>query len=297
MRVSSSVARAALALAAVALAACAPAVALAADYAGPLIDAHSHLPNATAIDAYAAAARRHGVTRVVLLGVGGLQKDALVWIEAAARKYPALVVVAVPVPEPTSDTAAKRLDADLTKTGAHVAGEVHVRQVGRTIKIDRNAADPAFVAVLAAAAKHGAPVVIHDELDERAVGGLEKALEAEPKVTIVLAHAGSATPAVLDSLLVRHANLRVDLSGMHFQRTPALATEKGPLDPTWKGLIAKHPDRFLMGIDVWAPRLFEPAMLDRLMTWTRRVLGELPADVAERVAWKNAAVLYRIPIP
>jgi hypothetical protein len=54
------------------------------------------------------------------------------------------------------------------------------------------------------------------------------------------------------------------------------------------------PDRFLMGIDVWAPRLFEPAMLDRLMKWTRRVLGELPPAVAERVAWKNAATLYRI---
>jgi hypothetical protein len=35
-------------------------------------------------------------------------------------------------------------------------------------------------------------------------------------------------------------------------------------------------------------------MLDRLMRWTRRVLGHLRPDVAERVAWKNAAALYRI---
>ena len=35
-------------------------------------------------------------------------------------------------------------------------------------------------------------------------------------------------------------------------------------------------------------------MLDRLMTWTRRVLGELPPAAAERVAWKNAAILYRL---
>jgi len=80
---------------------------------------------------------------------------------------------------------------------------------------------------------------------------------------------------------------------MHFQRTPALATETGPLDPAWKTLIEKMPDRFVMGIDVWAPRLFEPAMLDRLMKWTRRILGELPPAVAERVVYRNAAKLYR----
>ena len=86
----------------------------------------------------------------------------------------------------------------------------------------------------------------------------------------------------------------VDLSGMHFQRKPSLASETGPVDPTWKALIEKMPDRFLFGIDVWAPRLFEPAMLDRLMTWTRRVLGELKPDVAERVAYGNAATLLGV---
>ena len=43
--------------------------ATAADYTGPLIDAHSHVPNATAIDAYVAAMKRHNVRKVVLLGV------------------------------------------------------------------------------------------------------------------------------------------------------------------------------------------------------------------------------------
>src|SRR5206468_9810290 len=47
----------------------------AAEYKGPLIDAHSHLPNARAIDAYVEAMKRHNVVKVVLLGVGGVQKD------------------------------------------------------------------------------------------------------------------------------------------------------------------------------------------------------------------------------
>ena len=55
----------------------------AADYGGPLIDAHSHLPNGTAIDAYVAAMKRHNVAKVVLLGVGGRQKDDTIWLTAA----------------------------------------------------------------------------------------------------------------------------------------------------------------------------------------------------------------------
>jgi predicted TIM-barrel fold metal-dependent hydrolase len=66
------------------------------------------------------------------------------------------------------------------------------------------------------------------------------------------------------------------------------------MDPGWKALIEKMPDRFMIGVDVWATRLFEPAMLDRLFEWMRRILGELKPDVAERVAHRNAVKLYRL---
>lgn len=263
----------------------------AADYTGPLIDAHSHVPSAAAIDAYVAAMKRHDVKRVVLLGVGGVQKDDPAWIAAAARKYPDRVVPGLAVPDPTTADAVARAESMLGKIQPRALGEIHVRQVSR--KIDRDPSAPPFLKVLELAARHGVPVVIHDELDDAAAANLAKALTAQPKAVIVLAHAGEATPARLEPLLARHANLLVDLSGMHFQRKPALASETGPLDPAWKGLIEKMPDRFLMGIDVWAPRLFEPAMLDRLMKWTRRILGELTPAVAEQVAYKNAAKVYR----
>jgi len=264
----------------------------AADYTGPLIDAHSHLPSAAAIDAYVAAMKRHDVAKVVLLGVGGVQAQDAEWIGAAARKYPDRVIRGVPVPDPTSDAAAARLDAALADGQARALGEVHVRQVSR--QIDRSPDAPAFLKILEVAARRKVPVIIHQELDDKAAAALEKALAASPGATLILAHGGGATPARLAALLGRHANLRVDLSGMHFQRTPHLATETGPLDPAWKALIEQMPDRFLMGIDLWAPRLFEPAMLDKLMRWTRRVLGEFRPEVAERVAYGNAAGLFGV---
>ncbi len=270
-----------------------PAAAAAADYVGPLIDAHSHVPDATAIDGYVAAMKRHNVSKVVLLGVGGVQKEDAQWIAAAAKAHPEHVVPGLPVPDPTRGDAAGTLDVELARTKAHVMGEVHLRQVGR--KIDRDPNDPHFLEILKLAAGRGVPIVIHYEMTApTAVAQLEKALGARPEAIVVLAHAGEAKPAELEKVLARNANLMVDLSGMHFQRTPSLASEKGPLDARWKALIEKMPDRFLIGIDVWAPRLFEPAMLDRLMRWTRRVLGQLSPAVAERVAWKNAARLYRL---
>jgi predicted TIM-barrel fold metal-dependent hydrolase len=265
--------------------------ALAADYAGPLIDAHAHVPNATAIDVYVEALKRHNIRRAVLLGVGGVQKDDPAWIAAAARKYPDVILPGVPVPDPTAADAGSRLEAALARGKAHAIGEVHVRQLSR--KIERDPSSPAFGRVLEAAGKHGVPVVVHDELNDQAAGALGQALTAHPKAVIVVAHGGEAAPGRLEPLLARHPNLMIDLSGMHFQRTPALATETGPLDPAWKALIEKMPTRFIMGIDIWAPRLFEPARLDRLMRWTRRVLGELSPGVAEQVAHKNAARVYR----
>jgi predicted TIM-barrel fold metal-dependent hydrolase len=281
-----------MAVAAVLACLAARAPARAADYTGRLVDAHSHVPNATAIDAYVDAMKRHNVSKVILLGVGGAQKDDPAWIAAAAKKYPDRVVAGVPVPDPTAAAAGDKLEAALAKRQARAVGEVHIRQVSR--KIDRNPAEAGFGRVLDVAARHKTPVVIHAELNDAATAGLEQALAAHREATIVLAHGGEAAPARLEPLLTRHPNLVIDLSGMHFQRTPALATENGALDPAWKALIEKHPDRFVIGVDVWAARLFEPTMLDRLFKWTRRILGELKPDVAEKVAHANSVRLFRL---
>src|SRR3990172_5078048 len=59
-----------------------------APYQGPLIDAHSHLPSPHLLEAYVAAMKRHNVGKVVLLGVGGVQKQDVEWIPAAAQPPP-----------------------------------------------------------------------------------------------------------------------------------------------------------------------------------------------------------------
>src|SRR5688572_3255161 len=137
-----------------------------ADYTGPIIDAHSHLSKPAQIDAYVAAMKRHNVTKVVLLGVGGVQKDDLAWIQAAAKKHPTRVVAGLPLADPTSDRAGEQIEAALAKSGARVIGEVHIRQVSR--KIERDPGDGPFSRVLDVAGKRGVPVVMHNELNDKA---------------------------------------------------------------------------------------------------------------------------------
>ncbi len=261
-------------------------------YTAPIVDIHSHLSGPKVIDAYVDAMRENNVTRVILLGLGGVQKDDAAWIGAAARKYMRSVVPGVPVPNPDAPDAASKLDADISRTKARIVGEIHVRHVAR--KIDRDPSGENFTKLFEVAARQLTPVVIHEDLDDAAAAKLEKALTTNRKTTIILAHAGQSAPARLEPLLQRNPNLFIDLSGMYFDRKPALATETGPLDPAFKALIERVPERFLIGIDVWSAKEFQPEMVDRVMKWTRRILGELRPDVAERVGYRNAMGLLHL---
>jgi predicted TIM-barrel fold metal-dependent hydrolase len=262
------------------------------EYRGRLIDVHTHLTDATAIDAYVAGMKRHRIARVIVLGAGDARPSEARWLRAAARKYPSRVIAALPLADPTGENAAERLDRLLTTRGSRVIGEVDIHHVAR--RIDRDPSDGPFARVLDAAGKRGVPVVIHDELDARRVSALDSALAACPHATVILAHAGGAPPATLAQLLAARPNLLVDLSGMGIEHPLPLASETGHLDPAWKALIEKQSDRFLMGLDVSPRQLRQAALLDRLVTWTRHVLGELRPEVAERVAYRNASTLFHV---
>jgi len=117
---------------------------------------------------------------------------------------------------------------------------------------------------------------------------IEKLLARYPKVRFLWAHAGmSADAETVGRLLDRFARLWVEL---------ALRSDVAPggrLDPAWRARFLRHADRFLVGTDTWVTSRWEavePSMRD-VQQW----LAELPAEVAERIAWKNGARLFPAP--
>ncbi len=140
---------------------------------------------------------------------------------------------------------------------------------------------PVMRQIAALAVRRGLPVHAHS--DEAAVVAL---FALEPRLRILWAHAGmSSGPDVVGALLDRHPGLWVELALRNSDVAPG-----GTLDPAWRALFLRHPDRFMVGTDTWTTSRWEalPGSVEEV----RRYLGQLPPDVAEALAWRNAERLF-----
>ncbi len=67
----------------------------------------------------------------------------------------------------------------------------------------------------------------------------------------------------------------------------------GRLDPAWRAVFLKHPDRFRVGTDTFTTARWESIRdsVAAVQTW----LADLPRDVAEQIAFKNGDRLFPAP--
>lgn len=112
---------------------------------------------------------------------------------------------------------------------------------------------------------------------------------------LVWAHTGiGGVPAArVAALLTRYPSLMGELS-----YRPGLtcgAAGQPLLCGEWRALLLKFPDRFMVGSDTWVNQRWQD--YDALMQGYRAWLGELPPEVAARVAWGNGAALFGLPTP
>jgi predicted TIM-barrel fold metal-dependent hydrolase len=142
---------------------------------------------------------------------------------------------------------------------------------------------PVVKRVAELAAQHGLLLWCH--VDDAAA---EAMLTTYPGVRILWAHAGmSAGARRVAELVDRHPALYVEL---------ALRTDvarEGTLDPEWRAVFVRHPDRFLVGTDTWVTPRWERvrAATEAVQQW----LLQLPREVAEQIAWKNGDRLFPPP--
>jgi hypothetical protein len=107
------------------------------------------------------------------------------------------------------------------------------------------------------------------------------------KLRLIWAHTGigGAPVARVEQLLARYPRLMGELS-----YRPGLTCAGGKLCPEWRQLVLKYPERFLLGSDTWINQRWEA--YDETMRGYRAWLGELPPDVARRIAWDNGSALF-----
>lgn len=104
---------------------------------------------------------------------------------------------------------------------------------------------------------------------------------------LIWAHTGIGGAPIerVQALLERYPLLMGELS-----YRPGLTCGDGTLCPEWRALILKYPGRFVIGSDTWVNQRW--SAYDEIMRGYRTWLADLPPDVAQRVAWGNAAALF-----
>ncbi len=146
------------------------------------------------------------------------------------------------------------------------------------------AATPQMRAIAQLAERRG--LWLHAHSDAAAV---EHLFEHAPLVTIVWAHAGMSTPpAQIGRMLERYPRLFAELS---YRLEVASG---GKVEPVWRELFLRFPDRFIYGTDTWIPMRWETVI--PLARAARDWLSDLPPEIAKNIAYRNAERLFSISI-
>jgi len=276
----------------------------AADYTGPLFDAHLHYND----DAQAphplpdvlARFQRNGVEAIIANSRPNDGTRAL----AQAKAQPPAATGGAKAPAVVPFLRLYRNRADYNNWFrddsihdmvlaelARGTGSGPYRGIGEFHLYDSaNAAGHVAQKLMALAEARDLVVLAH--VDDTAIDGLMAPTPSGgQKLKLIWAHTGiGGTPvARVKALLDRYPGLMGELS---YRPGLTCDTPQGAvrLCPEWWGLLTAYPTRFLIGSDTWINQRW--AQYDSLMRDYRAWLGDLPPDVARQVGWGNGARLF-----
>jgi Amidohydrolase len=123
-------------------------------------------------------------------------------------------------------------------------------------------------------------LVLHAHSDADAV---ERLFQHDPAARILWAHAGFDSPEKVRDMLRKYKTLWADLA------TRSDHGADGKVASEWRPVFLEFPDRFMVGTDTFVPERWH--YVPEHASWSRAWLTDLPPDVAERIAWRNAEIL------
>lgn len=272
-------------------------LAQAADYSGPLFDAHLHYNEEAyqgphPLDDVLARMQRNGVRAIV---ANSRPNDGTKTLAGAQAQTLAAGVTVVPFIRLYRNRADydnwfrdESIYAMVQSEFARGTTAGPYRGIGEFHLYDSaHANGPVAKKLMQFAAQNELAVLAH--VDDMAIDLL---MAHAPGARLIWAHTGIGGAPVerVRSLLEKYPQLMGELS-----YRPGLTCGEGTLCPEWRALILKYPERFLIGSDTWVNQRW--LYYDELMRGYRHWLGDLPPDVARRIAWDNGAKLFQLPRP
>ncbi len=141
--------------------------------------------------------------------------------------------------------------------------------------------EPLMRRVIAMARERSIPLHVHSGSQP-----IRRIYAVDPGVTVIWAHAGlGESPAAIHELMGEFPTLHADTS----LREREILGE-GNLDPVWRRIIIDFQDRLMVGSDTWINAQWD--RYDDIVESNRRWLALLPRDIAEKIAYRNAARLF-----
>jgi hypothetical protein len=257
-------------------------------YSGPIFDAHLHYNDEAQAAVSAGAAfelfRKNGVKAIL---ANSRPNDGTRALYEAWRKNPALGVEVVPFIRVYRNRADYGTWQDNREIHAMIVLEEqrgYYRGIGEFHVHGRAADTPVVKDIVDFSVARG--LVLHAHSDDEAI---EILFRHNPKARVIWAHTGFGIPlARVEEMLGKYPALWGELS-----YRSGIADAQS-LSAGWKALFQRHPTRFLLGSDTWVNERW--ASYPQIMGGYRRLLGELPTEVAEQVAWKNAFDLFGLKL-
>jgi hypothetical protein len=120
-------------------------------------------------------------------------------------------------------------------------------------------------------------IFLHAHSDADAV---ERMFKQNPEALVLWAHSGFDRVDKVRAMVTKYSTLWADLA-FRTDHAPS-----GKLDATWKQLFADFPDRFMVGTDTYTPERWHYVV--EHANYSRKWLDELPADLADNIAFRNA---------
>ncbi|MBP7574714.1 MAG: amidohydrolase [Rhodoferax sp.] len=273
-------------------------VAQAADYTGPLFDAHLHYNEEAwngqtgphPVSDVLARIKRNGVKAVI---ANSRPNDGTKALAAEPSKGDLAVVPFIRLYRNRADYDNWFRDEtiyDMVQT-EFVRGTVAgpYKGIGEFHLYDSaNANGPVAKKLMAFAEDKGLAILAH--VDDVAIDLLMANTPSKgQKARLIWAHTGigGAPAARVSELFARYPLLMGELS-----YRPGLTCDGGKLCPEWRTLLLKYPGRFLIGSDTWINQRWQ--YYDDTMQGYRTWLGDLPADVARKIAWENGAGVFGV---
>ncbi|WP_127471582.1 amidohydrolase family protein [Thiomicrorhabdus aquaedulcis] len=157
------------------------------------------------------------------------------------------------------------------------------RGIGEFHLFKEHQKSPVLRKVVEIAAERNLMLQVHS--DAEIIGEI---FSINPKAVVLWAHLGTQPePAFLADMLNRYPQgLYIDTT----VRDALFVDDAGRLKPEWHALFVAHSQRFLVGVDTYSVNRWHN--FDTVVSNIRAWLGQLPDDVARRLAHENAEALF-----